>query len=92
MKLVIVLLDFKAEINANKQASTIAPSWSKQTMSACKHQANCSLTIHKSCKSIQLEFCNISDRIFVEICAWSLGGPGLNLGEHNGGKSMLGMR
>lgn len=55
-----------------------------------KHQANLSGKIHRSLRSMHLEFLIMSAISCVSTCAWSLGGPGLNFGEHRGGNSKLG--
>lgn len=55
-----------------------------------RHQASLSGKMHKSLRSMHLEFSIMSAMSCVNTCAWSLGGPGRNFEEHRGGNSKLG--
>lgn len=83
---------FRAPINAIIDVSTTAPSKSKQTKSMKRHHTNLSGYMQRSCKSMHPECSIISAMSWVSTCAWSLGGPGLNLGEQRGGSSRFGIK
>lgn len=57
-----------------------------------RHQANLSGYIQRSLRLMHLEFSIMSAMSCVSTCAWSLGGPDLNLGEQRGGNSKFGTK
>lgn len=82
---------FNADIVAMMHASINAPSRFRQIKSTYKTHTKHSGTILRSSKLIIPEFFIISSIKQDVTCAWSLGGPGRNLDEHNGGKSTFGI-
>lgn len=82
----------RAATSAMTHASNNDPSWSKQTRSQWRTHAKCSDAMHKSLRSTHPELVSVSAIKLLDTCAWSLGGPGRNLGEQSGGSSTFGTR